>query len=112
MQSHFFRKTAALAKRHGPRTMVACAIVAGSLALGSEVAVAGGDTTFATPLTTFTGYLTGSGGKIVTVLSVMGGIVAMASGRFSIGQILVPVGVGIAAGSGASVATGVLTATI
>lgn len=33
----------------------------------------------------------GSGGRIITVLSLAGGIVALASGRFSLGQVAIPV---------------------
>src|SRR3546814_18909462 len=49
-------------------------------------AFAGADTTFDTALNTFTDFLEGSGGKLITVLSLAGGIVAPASGRFSLGQ--------------------------
>ena len=62
-------------------------------------AFAGADTTFDTALTKFTDFLEGSGGKIITVLSLAGGIVALASGRFSMGQIAIPVGVGVGAGA-------------
>lgn len=40
-------------------------------------AFAGADTTFNTALTKFTNFLEGSGGKIITVLSLAGGIVAL-----------------------------------
>ena len=66
---------------------------------GSEVAIAGADTTFNTALTSFTGFLEGSGGKIITVLSLAGGLIGLASGRFTLAQIAVPVGVGIGVGS-------------
>jgi conjugal transfer pilus assembly protein TraA len=70
-------------------------VVAVAGLLGSEVAMAGADTTFNTALTAFTGFLEGSGGKIITVLSLAGGIVGLASGRFSLGQVAIPVGVGV-----------------
>ena len=63
-----------------------------ALLLFAGPALAGADTTFDTALTKFTDFLEGSGGKIITVLSLAGGIVALASGRFSMGQIAIPVG--------------------
>lgn len=75
-------------------------------------AFAGADTTFDTALTKFTDFLEGSGGKIITVLSLAGGIVAPASGRFSMGQIAIPVGVGVGAGTGIPIVTSTVTATI
>ena len=75
-------------------------------------AFAGADTTFDTALTKFTDFLEGSGGKVITVLSLAGGIVALASGRFSMGQIAIPVGVGVGAGTGIPIVTSTVTATI
>ena len=75
-------------------------------------AFAGADTTFDTALTKFTDFHEGSGGKIITVLSLAGGIVALASGRFSMGQIAIPVGVGVGAGTGIPIVTSTVTATI
>ena len=43
-------------------------------------AFAGADTTFDTALTKFTDFLEGSGGKIITVLSLAGGIVGAGTG--------------------------------
>ncbi|KAJ8139102.1 hypothetical protein OY671_007684, partial [Metschnikowia pulcherrima] len=73
---------------------------------------AGADTTFDTALTMFTDFLQGSGGKIITVLSLGGGSVASASGRFSLGQVAIPVGVGVGAGTGIPIVTSTVTATI
>ena len=53
-----------------------------------------------------------SGGKIITVLSLAGGLIALASGRFALGQVAVPVGVGIGVGTGVPIVTSVVTATI
>ena len=64
------------------------------------------------PLTKFTDLLEGSGGKIITVMSLAGGIVALASGRFSLGQVAVPVAVGVGAGTGVPIVTSTVTATI
>ena len=65
-----------------------------------------------TALTKFTDFLEGSGGKIITVLSLAGGLIGLASGRFSLGQVAVPVGVGIGVGTGVPIVTSVVTATI
>ena len=75
-------------------------------------AFAGADTTFNTALTKFTDFLEGSGGKIITVLSLAGGLIGLASGRFSLGQVAVPVGVGIGVGTGVPIVTSVVTAVI
>ena len=75
-------------------------------------AYAGADTTFDPALTMFTDFLEGSGGKIITVLSLAGGLIGLASGRFSLGQVAVPVGVGIGVGTGVPIVTSVVTATI
>ena len=76
-------------------------------ALAASAAYAGADTTFTPALTKFTDFLEGSGGKIITVLSL-----ALASGRFSLGQVAVPVGVGIGVGTGVPIVTSVVTAVI
>ncbi len=84
----------------------------GVCAAAAVAAHAGADATFAPALTTFTDYLTGSGGKIITVLSLAGGVIGMASGRFSLGQVAVPVGVGIGVGTGVPIVTAAVTALI
>ena len=90
--------------------IAALAVVA--MAIGTEAALAGADATFNTALTSFTGFLEGSGGKIITVLSLAGGIVGLASGRFSLGQVAIPVGVGVGAGTGVPIVTAAVTGTI
>mgnify|MGYP001984506066 CR=1 len=81
-------------------------------ALAASAAYAGADTTFTPALTKFTDFLEGSGGKIITVLSLAGGLIGLASGRFSLGQVAVPVGVGIGVGTGVPIVTSVVTAVI
>ena len=81
-------------------------------ALATSAAFAGADTTFAPALTKFTDFLEGSGGKIITVLSLAGGLIGLASGRFTLSQIAVPVGVGIGVGTGVPIVTSVVTAII
>ncbi|MDK2767976.1 MAG: hypothetical protein KYX69_09690 [Sphingomonas sp.] len=81
-------------------------------ALAAGAAYAGADTTFTPALTKFTDFLEGSGGKIITVLSLAGGLIGLASGRFSLSQVAVPVGVGIGVGTGVPIVTSVVTAVI
>ncbi|KHL24258.1 membrane protein [Croceibacterium mercuriale] len=91
---------------------VAAATVAAVAIVGSEAALAGTDATFNTALDAFTGFLEGSGGKIITVLSLAGGVVGLASGRFSLGQVAIPVGVGVGAGTGIPIVTSTVTGTV
>ena len=92
--------------------LLGLAIIALAMVLGASAAFAGADTTFNTALTKFTDFLEGSGGKIITVMILAGGIVALASGRFSLGQVAVPVAVGVGAGTGIPIVTSTVTATI
>ena len=80
--------------------------------LVASAAYAGADTTFTPALQKFTDFLEGSGGKIITVLSLAGGLIGLASGRFTLAQIAVPVGVGIGVGTGVPIVTSVVTAVI
>lgn len=107
-------KTARPAQRHAPsripgRDYILPACVALACA---GAAFAGADTTFDPALNQFTDFLEGSGGKIITVLSLAAGLIGLASGRFSLGQIAVPVGVGIGVGTGVPIVTSVVTAVI
>ena len=97
---------------HTNAVLLGLAIIAMVMVLGASAAFAGTDTTFNTALTKFTDFLEGSGGKIITVMSLAGGIVALASGRFSLGQVAVPVAVGVGAGTGIPIVTSTVTATI
>ena len=100
-----------MTKSQGAALTQGAAILAAAM-LGSSAAYAGADTTFNTALTAFTGFLEGSGGKIITVLSLAGGLIGLASGRFTLSQIAVPVGVGIGVGTGVPIVTSVVTAVI
>ena len=93
-------------------TAASAALAAVVVAVAATAAHAGTDTTFAPALTQFTNFLQGSGGKIITVLSLVGGLIGLASGRFSLGQIAIPVGVGIGVGTGVPIVTSVITAVI
>lgn len=105
----------ALPRRLGaPRLAQAASLVlpVAVAALAASAAYAGADTTFAPALTKFTDFLEGSGGKIITIISLALGLVGMASGRFSLGQIALPVGVGIGVGTGVPIVTSTVTALI
>ena len=104
-----------LPKRLGAPTLGKAANFAIPLAvaaLAASAAYAGADTTFTPALQKFTDFLEGSGGKIITVLSLAGGLIGLASGRFSLSQVAVPVGVGIGVGTGVPIVTSVVTAVI
>ncbi|RSV34686.1 hypothetical protein CA234_20945 [Sphingomonas sp. ABOLE] len=103
-------KTLFTARRAETAGLVATAAIAAAMLAGP--AFAGADTTFDTALTQFTNFLQGSGGKIITVLSLAGGVVGLASGRFSLSQVAIPVGVGVGAGTGIPIVTSTVTATI
>lgn len=96
--------------RLGKTASLALPVAIGALA--ASAAYAGADTTFAPALQKFTDFLEGSGGKIITVLSLAGGLIGLASGRFTLAQIAVPVGVGIGVGTGVPIVTSVVTAVI
>ena len=76
-----------------PKVVQGAAVVAVEGLFGADMAVAGEDKTF-------------------TVLSLAGGIVGLASGRFSLGQVAIPVGVGVGAGTGVPIVTAAVTATV
>lgn len=83
-----------------------------AVALLAVPALAGTDATFDTAFDKFSGFLQGSGGKIITLVSLGLGLVGMASGRFSLSQVLIPVGVGVGVGTGIPIVTSVITAVI
>lgn len=87
-------------------------LAAVALAVLAGPAFAGTDTTFDTAFQKFSGFLEGSGGKIITLISLAGGLVGLASGRFSLAQIAIPVGVGVGVGTGIPIVTSVITAVI
>ncbi len=87
-------------------------VPAAALLLCASAAYAGADTTFGPALTKFTDFLEGSGGKIIAVLSLAGGLIGMASGRFTLAQVAVPVAVGIGVGTGVPIVTSTVTALI
>ena len=74
---------------------------------GPDAAWATTDTTFAGPLDTVTGIVSGTGGQLAAALAVGAALVGSVL-RFNAGQIAGAVGVGIAAGAGTGVVTGLV----
>ena len=75
--------------------------------LGPAAALATTDTTFAGPLDTVTGIVSGTGGQLAAALAV-GAALAGSVLRFNAAQIAGAVGVGIAAGAGTGIVTGLV----
>ncbi|MCY4488027.1 MAG: hypothetical protein OXF11_13075 [Deltaproteobacteria bacterium] len=74
---------------------------------GMDAAWATTDTTFAGPLGTVTDIVGGTGGQLAAALAVGAALVGSVL-RFNAGQIAGAVGVGIAAGAGTGVVTGLV----
>ena len=107
MKTHSLLRTRARAGR-----ALDLAIPAAALLACAGAAYAGADATFGPALTQFTSFLEGSGGKIIAVLSLAGGIIGLASGKFNLGQVAIPVAVGIGVGTGVPIVTSTITALI
>ena len=86
-------------------------LLSGVVTIAVSTAMAGTDTTFATPQTVFTNYLEGSLGQILAIAALIWGVVGMVA-RFSMAQIAVPVILGLAAGVGIPIVTSNVTAII
>ena len=110
MQTMTMTKDRGLFRKENLPLLAAVAFLAFVLLAGP--AFAGTDTTFDTAFNKFTAFLEGSGGKIITIISLALGLAGMASGRFSLGQIALPVGVGIGVGTGIPIVTSTITAII
>ena len=72
-----------------------------------EMAWATTDTTFSAPLDTVTGIVAGTGGQLAAALAVGAALVGSVL-RFNAAQLAGAVGVGIAAGAGTGVVTGLV----
>ena len=75
--------------------------------LGADPAWATTDTTFAGPLGTVTGIVSGTGGQLAAALAVGAALVGSVM-RFNAAQLAGAVGVGIAAGAGTGIVTGLV----
>ena len=96
--------------RRAPGLRIAAAVAAGAAlaaGLGIEAAQAASDTTFAGPLGTVTGMVSGTGGQLAAALAVGAALVGSVL-RFNAMQLLGAVGVGIAAGAGVGIVTGLV----
>ena len=88
--------------------IVVGAILALALALlGIDAALASSDTTFSGPLDTVTGMVSGTGGQLAAALAVGAALVGSVL-RFNAMQLLGAVGVGVAAGAGTGIVTGLV----
>ena len=75
--------------------------------LGIDLAFAASDTTFAGPLSTVTDMVSGTGGQLAAALAVGAALVGSIL-RFNAMQLLGAVGVGVAAGAGVGIVTGLV----
>ncbi len=75
--------------------------------LSADPAWATTDTTFAGPLGTVTGIVSGTGGQLAAALAVGAALVGSVM-RFNAAQLAGAVGVGIAAGAGTGIVTGLV----
>ena len=97
------------AERPGPalRAVAVAVLAAGAVLAGPEVALATSDTTFGTPLTTVENIVGGTGGQLAAALAVGAALVGSVL-RFNAMQLMGAVGVGIAAGAGTGIVTGLV----
>lgn len=75
-------------------------------------AMAGADATFDTAVTTVSGYINGSAGKLAALVSLGYGVIRMATSGWSLGHVGVPIAVGTAAGIGGPIVQSSVTAII
>ncbi len=89
------------------RLVTALAVAAAVLVSGADPALAASDTTFSGPLGTVTNIVGGTGGQLAAALAVGAALVGSVL-RFNAAQLLGAVGVGIAAGAGTGIVTGLV----
>ena len=83
------------------------ALAAAAVLGGADAALATTDTTFDTPLDTVEGIVGGTGGQLAAALAVGAALVGSVL-RFNAMQLMGAVGVGIAAGAGTGIVTGLV----
>ena len=83
------------------------ALTAAIVLAGPDIALATTDTTFDTPLDTVEGIVGGTGGQLAAALAVGAALVGSVL-RFNAMQLMGAVGVGIAAGAGTGIVTGLV----
>ena len=86
---------------------LALAAVLGPALTGADIAFATTDTTFDDPLDTVEGIVGGTGGQLAAALAVGAALVGSVL-RFNAMQLMGAVGVGVAAGAGTGIVTGLV----
>lgn len=81
-------------------------------ALFATAALAGTDASFGGALAQISSYLEGSLGQLLAVASLIAGLVAMVVFGFRLGQVAVPVIIGVGAATGIPIVTAAVTATV
>ena len=89
------------------RCVAAALLAAAVLLSGTDAAMATTDTTFGSPLDTVEGIVGGTGGQLAAALAVGAALVGSVL-RFNAMQLMGAVGVGIAAGAGTGIVTGLV----
>ena len=89
------------------RTVGVSALALASAALGIDAAFASSDTTFSGPLDTVSDMVSGTGGQLAAALAVGAALVGSVL-RFNAMQLMGAVGVGVAAGAGTGIVTGLV----
>ena len=89
------------------RGVAVMALAAAAVLAGPEIALATTDTTFDAPLDTVQDIVGGSGGQLAAALAVGAALVGSVL-RFNAMQLMGAVGVGIAAGAGTGIVTGLV----
>ena len=89
------------------RTLTALAVAAAALLFGADASLASSDSTFQGPLDTVSDMVGGTGGQLAAALAVGAALVGSVL-RFNAGQLLGAVGVGVAAGAGVGIVTGLV----
>ena len=89
------------------RTVAVAALAVAAVMPGTDAALATTDTTFGTPLDTVQDIVGGTGGQLAAALAVGAALVGSVL-RFNAMQLMGAVGVGIAAGAGTGIVTGLV----
>ena len=89
------------------RIVVGAILALAALLLGIDAALASTDTTFTGPLDTVEGIVGGTGGQLAAALAVGAALVGSVL-RFNAMQLMGAVGVGVAAGAGTGIVTGLV----
>ena len=89
------------------RVLAVLALGAVAMAVGPDIALATTDTTFDAPLDTVSDIVGGTGGQLAAALAVGAALVGSVL-RFNAMQLMGAVGVGIAAGAGTGIVTGLV----